>query len=120
MANIPNRLSSPVLILTRSGISLKALLTILAICMITLASAEKSVAEDLNGANKTITSNSGTEWTTAYTNSSATAANLIVQPTSDLGASTNFSGQLTGNLRLVVHLKTNQDNNSRFVLNNEW
>ena len=104
----------PPRILTR-GISLKLLLTVFVVLYTTLISSSKSEAQtDLDGVDKKLTATSA--FSTSYTNSSDTLAKLTVQL--GITSSTDFSGQLTGNLQFVVHLNTNQDNGSRLYLKN--
>ena len=94
---------------------MKLLLTVFVVLYTTLISSSKSEAQtDLDGVDKKLTATSA--FSTSYTNSSDTLAKLTVQL--GITSSTNFSGQLTGNLQFVVHLNTNQDNGSRLVLNN--
>lgn len=74
-------------------------------------------ALDLNGANLTYKSNLATDFNNVnITNTNTeTQSILTIAPTEDVSQQT-FNKSVSGNTRLVIKLKTNQDNNSRFML----
>ena len=74
---------------------------------------------DLNGANLTYTSNVATDFSNiAITNTNTeTQSVLTIAPTADVTQQT-FDKKVSGNTRLVVHLKTNQNNDSRLMITN--
>ncbi|MBR5709950.1 MAG: autotransporter-associated beta strand repeat-containing protein [Thermoguttaceae bacterium] len=74
---------------------------------------------DLNGANLTYTSNvSGDFSSLNITNTNEeTQSVLTIAPTADVTQQT-FDKKVSGNTRLVVHLKTNQNNDSRLMITN--
>ena len=73
---------------------------------------------DLNGANLTYKSNVATDFNNVnITNTNTeTQSILTIAPTDDVAQQT-FSKTVSGNTRLVVKLKSNQNNNSRLILN---
>ena len=72
---------------------------------------------DLNGANLTYTSNAATDFNNVNIGNTNTETQsiLTIAPTADVSQPT-FNKSVSGNTRLVVKLKSNQNNNSRLIL----
>ncbi len=73
---------------------------------------------NLNGANLTYTSNAATDFNNVNIGNTNTETQSIftIAPTADVSQPT-FNKSVSGNTRLVVKLYSNQNNNSRFILN---